>query len=217
MKMKQTPVNERLVQSIPRMKRFRKWLLNATSMLSLALCLATTIIWTLSYWRTDMFSIDRFDTWRIDSGEGSFNFSRSRNYPVRIVTRAGQTSQLFYTGPAQQVSDHFQFRHDRMPPFQSKANGLLDFGRTQCMCIAQPDINSGEFTGTASQIYGFEFPEWFLVLLSAPLPGWWLLLAAKRRRATRRRALGNCINCDYDLRATPNRCPECGTPIDKAA
>jgi hypothetical protein len=48
-------------------------------------------------------------------------------------------------------------------------------------------------------------PHWVYILLASVLPSWWLL----RWRARREKAW-LCQTCGYDLRATPERCPECG-------
>jgi len=52
-------------------------------------------------------------------------------------------------------------------------------------------------------------PIWFITLLTA-VPS----LIRVRHRLTQNPA-GHCICCGYDLRATPDRCPECGEVPEK--
>jgi hypothetical protein len=52
--------------------------------------------------------------------------------------------------------------------------------------------------------YVVQVPFWFLLLV----PG--LTAASVWRRRARIQSLGCCAACGYDLRATPERCPECG-------
>jgi hypothetical protein len=59
-----------------------------------------------------------------------------------------------------------------------------------------------------SSSYFVCLPNWFVVVLAAILPALRLRTALRTRR---RHCSGLCRVCGYDLRATPNRCPECGT------
>ncbi|MDB5330124.1 MAG: hypothetical protein JWP03_1275 [Phycisphaerales bacterium] len=51
-------------------------------------------------------------------------------------------------------------------------------------------------------------PFWLLLMVAAG-PLWWERL--KSRARARRTRSGRCPACGYDLRATPDQCPECGT------
>ncbi|HEX2973436.1 MAG TPA: hypothetical protein VHP11_13965 [Tepidisphaeraceae bacterium] len=56
-------------------------------------------------------------------------------------------------------------------------------------------------------------PYWVAMIASAVLPALWLKRHRKERIARRRLIGGLCVQCGYDLRASRERCPECGTAI----
>ena len=63
--------------------------------------------------------------------------------------------------------------------------------------------------GTTVSSTSWWVPHWFLAaVLAMPLALW--LVIARPLRARRRRALRQCVQCGYDLRASAGRCPECG-------
>jgi hypothetical protein len=51
------------------------------------------------------------------------------------------------------------------------------------------------------------FPHWALVLAGAVFP---TAMFASRYRSANKQLTGLCYICGYDLRASPDRCPECG-------
>lgn len=51
-------------------------------------------------------------------------------------------------------------------------------------------------------------PDWLLMILALTAPACQIRPAI---RSHQRRKRGQCLVCGYDLRATPDRCPECGT------
>jgi hypothetical protein len=52
-------------------------------------------------------------------------------------------------------------------------------------------------------------PFWLILALESAMI--WVLARGQRRR--QRAEHGLCVKCGYDLRASKERCPECGTPI----
>ena len=58
--------------------------------------------------------------------------------------------------------------------------------------------------------HSYVMPLWPIALLSALMPA---RAALRHTRGLIRRRRGCCASCGYDLRASPQRCPECGARI----
>lgn len=59
----------------------------------------------------------------------------------------------------------------------------------------------------------FRMPYWFALCLVLLWPASRVLVVLRRWRERRRVLMGLCTKCGYELRATPERCPECGTAV----
>jgi hypothetical protein len=65
--------------------------------------------------------------------------------------------------------------------------------------------------------YRLTVAAWLPILLSTVLPALWYAFYHRRQRIKAQRIKnGLCVTCGYDLRASGNRCPECGVTVDSA-
>ena len=139
-------------------------------------------------------------TFEIRQGGIRLNFMkgymRTRPQPACIVFGKGELAmELIGTYPF--WDDHFNVPYSVF---------LKKIGFQICWCSKPP---TGE---ELLALYSITFPHWFALLFCIPFPLIWF----RRIRRQRHRLRNNlCLTCGYDLRASSDRCPECGSPIAK--
>ena len=74
--------------------------------------------------------------------------------------------------------------------------------------------DSGRSLTKGKQIHA---PLWFFAIIFAFLPLHAMRTKFYRDRRQKRQLANECQECGYDLRATPDRCPECGQVVSKPA
>jgi hypothetical protein len=164
----------------------KRRLFNLAAAVSLVLCVATVVLWVKSYWQ----------------------FTRASAYlPIT------QTDAMTYLERGQGVLSVHRFERLKDRPFDAAFSSVAASGPSRTTWSLAIDGSQhwawGGFSIEWAHVPPMHqivlvLPLWFLALLFALAP----LLAARSR--WRRCSPGTCRNCRYDLRATPDRCPECG-------
>ena len=164
---------------------------------SLLLCVATTVLWVRSFIRSDavLYFANARRAWAIQSARGHLDFTNWTSDEPQQVPGFGAPGFQYKSGSAANYAT------------------AEDWGRG---LDPSPDLGSAWFMGFGflsydafpeNRLRAIGIPHWFLALLCAIPPalrlrGW--------MGSWRNPAHNLCSACGYDVRATPDRCPECG-------
>jgi hypothetical protein len=166
---------------------------NVLAAVSLGLCAATAGLWVRSYRVAD------YVAWQGSSHAHGFASSRGLLFGERCVaiSRPYPPQALFYATLS-------PIDYGTMKPVGLKRDfRALGIGAT---LIEKPE----------ERRYALFMPHWLLMLICLIPVLWWIRQYRHGQRLQRLKA-GICVNCGYDLRATPDRCPECGAAVGPAA
>jgi hypothetical protein len=180
----------------------RRKLFTILSAVSLVLCVATVVLWRESY-----------------RAYAYLSFCTSNKSEFHVAHDSGRIGGYSVRYPKEADNPSLPRRYRQAQHFGRVTNWVgLQWGRDGWKWAgfdveyARPQYQM-EFPNRRRQIglrYGVRIPYWFLVLATLALP-----TALLRRKWFLRHDQGSderdpCRFCAYDLRATPDRCPECG-------
>jgi hypothetical protein len=164
----------------------RRKLFTLAAASSAVLCAAVCVLWVRSYWVSDSWERDVPGT-RVGVGSYSGHVWWARKQYKGTI--------MFNRTPGYHAIPTEAFATNTLPPTWEFAGFRWTHFR----------LTGGLVLPFVSQ--EFRVPDWAVVLATGALPSVWLARRIRRQR----RAAGLCPACGYDLRATPDRCPECGT------
>jgi len=166
-------------------KRLRRIAWNSLAVVSAALCLAIAFFDSRSYFKHD-YALRYSKGLMIGMGlsDGAIEFQRD----VGSYDYLEAPEWIFINAAGDGA--------DPNPTFKSR---FLAFGL----------VRTQQVTDDGKQLSDIQihFPVWVATLMAGLFPIFWTL---RLRRQHRCRSSGLCSSCGYDLRATPDRCPECG-------
>ena len=183
----------------------KRHVLNLLTALSLMLLAAAVVLWARG------------------GGPGNVVDLHCGAHRLGISSAGGCLAVAYAHAPSLAGKGRAEVRWFQDTPFvQTRSSGgplaAMGFRRGECFVgRAMPLLGNLPHLGRVftSGVAGkyVQLPWWPLVIAAAALPSVRLSGAWRRRRRKRR---GLCPCCAYDLRASPGRCPECGTPTATA-
>src|SRR5262245_9008513 len=165
----------------------RRRLFTLLSAMSLLLCAAAVGLWVRSYWVSDLLS------------------------RCSVNSRHVSVSTLIWSQPGSVVLERSSFDGSEAEQGWrwTTDSDEIPSGRPNWVTSETLFNDDG---GVSVQSIAVCIPLWLPTFVFAICPSSWLM--RERRRRAVLRAVGCCKKCGYDLRATPERCPECGTVAD---
>ena len=183
----------------------RRWL-SLGSILPLVACAILVTMWVRSYWFADAFA-------RPHSPWSGYVFSTRGVIGLALI----QNPSPDWGNYGYRQEPAYQWIATA-PPNDPGVRAHMVFAGISLLVTRGGTATSVSTTGGASPAFVSatywprrcaSLPYWLLVLICAspPLARW--LIARRRARS----GTFLCVRCGYDLRATPDRCPECGTTV----
>jgi hypothetical protein len=191
------------------MRRFLRILLNVATALSLVLCAATCALWVRAQW------VWHEVVWIGEVGRGGGATLTMRRVDFDALPRGPSVRVASAVWNVAHPAAAAEFQRAQARAGLRRATAAAPGGR-QVDASGGPsgwgfrwDRHATNF-GNGGAVAGFRVTEvaapwWFLALLWAAAPA--RAIIRWRRRPP---PVGLCPACGYDLRATPDRCPECG-------